>query len=120
MGLGKRQNNSTDSEKRWILAWLAIRIMGIACLLLALLFAPFSPVLGVALIIAFMFGSDFALRLKAKLGFRSTLSFAVYACAILVLFALWFFSIISIGGVLVILMPVALGYLVLSYTGKLR
>jgi len=87
-------------------------------LVLALVFSIINPILGVVLILAVAFGSNLALRLLVEVSFRSLVLYAVYVGAVLGLAGLWLLSVISAGVAVIVFVPIAVSYWILSWYAK--
>ncbi len=108
----------TPTKKKWLIVCVTMRYVGMIVLVLALLFSIINPILGVVLILAVAFGSNLALRLLVEVSFRSLVLYAVYVGAVLGLAGLWLFSVISAGVAVIVFVPIAVGYWILSWYAK--
>jgi len=108
----------TPTKKKWLIVCVTIRYVGMIVLVLALVFSIINPILGVVLILAVAFGSNLALRLLVEVSFRSLVLYAVYVGAVLGLAGLWLLSVISAGVAVIVFVPIAVSYWILSWYAK--
>ena len=108
----------TPTKKKWLIVCVTMRYVGMIVLVLALLFSIINPILGVVLILAVAFGSNLALRLLVEVSFRSLVLYGVYVGAVLGLAGLWLLSVISAGVAVIVFVPIAVGYWILSWYAK--
>jgi len=98
-----------------MIALIVVRFVAIGLLTLSLVFSIINPILAVALIIAVAVGSNVGLRLVARLNRLNTTLYVVYVGIMLGLGALWLSLIVTTVEAVAIVIPIVIGYWILSW-----
>jgi hypothetical protein len=102
-------------DRKHVIALILVGFVAIGLLALSLDFSLINPILAVVLIIAVAVGSNVGLRVVARPNWLNTTLYVVYVGIMLGLGALWLSSILTTVEAAAIVIPIVIGYWILSW-----